>query len=135
MIDSYKRSRKIWESLNNTDRLLVSPRGNYVDSDKILYRKVLTVNNEDVGFVDIYKHMPFSNSGFVLIAVKDNHRGKGYAETLLKDAINDSKELNIKKLIYRCEKTNLPSIELAKKCGFTPTKVVSINYCEFCYNL
>lgn len=111
---SYQVSRKIYEKLSEKDKILVSPRGNFVDSPNLLYR----YNDINKGFVEVYKYNNRDDIGFISIAVVPEARGQGIGVLLARKAINGCKIKGIKKLIWRCEIDNIASVKLAERAGF-----------------
>ena len=134
----YKRARKIWEACNEKERLFISPRsGNYIDSDRILYREVLVDrNNNDIGFIDIYPYNSSIANGFIVLAVHPNYRGKGYGKALLDKAVEYGKRSGMKKLYYRCDIANKSSIIMVEKYGkFKRSNTNAKSYCSFVLDL
>jgi len=112
--NSYSAARKIWESLPENERLLVSPRGNYVDSPNLIKRVV--INGK--GFADAYKYNGKDDIAFTVVAISPNCRGQGLSKQLITRLENDLKRKGVKKIIHRAEKTNNASIGLAKSLGY-----------------
>ncbi len=52
------------------------------------------------------------------IAVKEKHRGKGYAKQIIKDIIQLAKSENVKVLTLEVRQSNLPAINLYQSFGF-----------------
>ena len=51
----YERAKAIYDSLTDQEKQFVSPRGKFVDSDKILFREIIQNDEkQDVGFIDVY---------------------------------------------------------------------------------
>lgn len=117
-IPSYKVSKAIYDKLSDSDKLLVSPRGRFIDSPNLLYRW----NDINKGFVEVYKYNSHEDIGFISIAVVPEIRGQGVGVLLAKNAINGCKSKGMKELIWRCEVTNLASSRLAEKAGFKLAK-------------
>ena len=117
----YKEAKVVYDSLSEKDKQLCSPRGKYVDSSNIAYRYVHKINNHPVGFIDCYKYNHSNHSAFIILAVNPAYRGNGIGKLMLKKAEYNCKLLGFQKLIYRVEKENIPSFNLAKKNGYTLT--------------
>ena len=112
--NSYSAARKIWESLPENERLLVSPRGNYVDSPNLIKRVV--INGK--GFADAYKYNGKDDIAFTVVAISPNCRGQGLSKQLITRLENELKRKGVKKIIHRAERTNNASIGLAKSLGY-----------------
>ena len=51
----YERAKAIYDSLSDQEKYWVTPRGKFVDSDKILFREIIQNDEgQDVGFIDVY---------------------------------------------------------------------------------
>ena len=138
-MNNYKRAKAIYNLLTNEEKKLISPSDDYKNTNNLLYRYILNLDNNksfynDVGFVDIYQFLPFKTTGFIILAIKPEFRKQGYGKLLLDNAIKASKNLGLKKLIYRCDINNLPSITLAKSYGLT-LSTKGKEYYSFYYQL
>ena len=111
--NTYKDSVKIYNQLPNYEKVLVAPRGRFVNSPALLVR----VSN-NTGFCKITKYQNNPEIGFVTIAVSPKYRHQGVSDKLLNEAIKKSKEKGITKLIYTLKIDNIPSKKLAKRNGF-----------------
>ena len=107
--DTYKQSLDIYNKLSNREKDLVAPRGRFADSPNIAVR-VSTYK----GFCEVYT-MDEDDTGFITIAVLPKYRGQSVSDKLLQEAIKRSKEYGLKKLRYKVDKSNKPSIDLAKR--------------------
>lgn len=117
--NKYKYAKIVYNNLSDEEKLLVSPRGHFVDSDKILYRYIEFDNKKPVGFIDVYKYNGTSNTtGFIVLAVIPSHRGSHIGAYLIYKAIDSCKRLGLKKLIYRVDNSNTHSILIAERTGF-----------------
>lgn len=110
--DTYKQSLDIYNKLSNREKDLVAPRGRFVDSPNIAVR-VSTYK----GFCEVYT-MDEDDIGFITIEVLPKYRGQSVSDELLHEAIKRSKEYGLKKLRYKMDKSNKPSMDLAKQNGF-----------------
>ena len=112
----YERAKAIYDSLSDQEKHWVTPRGKFVDSDKILFREVMQ-NDEgkDVGFIDVYDFNNDKQTGFIVIAVHPNFRSQGYSRKLRTSAIENCKKLGVRKLLYGCHIENTVSLEAIKK--------------------
>ena len=112
--NTYKDSLPVHDSLPDNEKVLVAPRGRFVDSPALLVR----ISNKK-GFCEIYKFNGDPSIGFITIAVSPKYRHMGIADKLLNEAIRKAKKKGVNKLIYRVEKTNNPSKIIAVRNGFT----------------
>ena len=112
--NTYKDSLSVYDSLPDNEKVLVAPRGRFVDSPALLIR----ISNKK-GFCEIYKFNGDPSIGFITIAVSPKYRHMGIADKLLNEAIRKAKKKGVTKLIYRVEKTNNPSKIIAVRNGFT----------------
>lgn len=112
--NTYKDSLSVYDSLPDNEKVLVAPRGRFVDSPALLIR----ISNKQ-GFCEIYKFNGDPSIGFITIAVSPKYRHMGIADKLLNEAIRKAKKKGVNKLIYRVEKTNNPSKIVAVRNGFT----------------
>ena len=112
--NTYKDSLSVYDSLQDNEKILVAPRGRFVDSPALLIR----ISNKK-GFCEIYKFNGDPSIGFITIAVSPKYRHMGIADKLLNEAIRKAKKKGVNKLIYRVEKTNNPSKIIAVRNGFT----------------
>ena len=112
--NTYKDSLSVYDSLPDNEKVLVAPRGRFVDSPALLIR----ISNKK-GFCEIYKFNGDPSIGFITIAVSPKYRHMGIADKLLNEAIRKAKKKGVTKLIYRVEKNNNPSKIIAVRNGFT----------------
>jgi ribosomal protein S18 acetylase RimI-like enzyme len=79
--------------------------------------KVLREKDTFVGFIAYYKKKP--QEGFILfVAVKEEFRGKRYAEKLIHYAINDMKEQGVKSVWLITRLSNARAQALYRRLGF-----------------
>jgi len=79
--------------------------------------KVLREKNAFVGFIAYYKKKP--TEGFILfVAVKEEFRGKRYAEQLMKCAMDDLKSQGARSVWLITRLSNLRAQALYKRLGF-----------------
>jgi ribosomal protein S18 acetylase RimI-like enzyme len=79
--------------------------------------KVLREKGAFVGFIAYYKKKP--QEGFILfVAVKEEFRGKRYAEKLMDHAMDDLKSQNVRSLWLITRLSNLRAQALYKRLGF-----------------
>ena len=112
----YERAKAIYDSLSDQEKHWVTPRGKFVDSDKILFREIMQ-NDEgkDVGFIDVYDFNNDKQTGFIVMAVHPDFRSQGYSRKLRTSAIENCKKIGIRKLLYGCHIENTSSLEAIKK--------------------
>ena len=112
----YKRVKAIFDSLSDEEKKFVSPRNEFVDSDKILFREVMqNGKGQDVGFIDVYEFNNNKQIGFIVMAVHPDFRGQGYSRKLRTSAIENCKKLRMSKLIYRVDVSNGDSLRSIKR--------------------
>ena len=112
----YERAKAIYDSLSDQEKHWVSPRGKFVDSDKILFREIMQ-NDEgkDVGFIDVYDFNNDKQTGFIVTAVHPDFRSQGYSRKLRTSAIENCKKIGVRELLYGCHIENTGSLEAIKK--------------------
>ena len=112
----YGRAKAIYDSLSDQEKHWVTPRGKFVDSDKILFREIMQ-NDEgkDVGFIDVYDFNNDKQTGFIVMAVHPDFRSQGYSRKLRTSAIENCKKIGVRKLLYGCHIENTSSLEAIKK--------------------
>ena len=106
-------------SLNEKDRRWFHT-GNCPDNS--IGRYILKdFNDNKIGFVDILSLMTSrgksKNIAYVVYAIKENFRGRGYSKTLLEKAINIAKENHFKELQYWVDNSNLISKKAVQSSG------------------
>lgn len=110
-------------------------RGQRVDSEYVIYRKVEYNDNIPIAFIDVYLMPKYENTGLIVIAVSKDARGKGIGKELVKGAINSLKSnKDIDRLRWKVDSNNKISINMAESLGFElseTTKKEKIYY----YNL
>ena len=134
--DKYSKDiHKIIDSLSEEESNHIG-NGYWVDSNHVIYRKVEYIDNEPVGFIDIYRLPKFDKRiGLVVIAVSEKARGKGIGRKLVNEAIFTCKEnKDVYKLRWKADSDNTASINMAKSLGF---KLIDENKNEkiFMYDL
>ena len=82
-----------------------------------MHIKVLRTDNEFVGFVAYYKKIG-SEWKFNFIAVRDEFRGKGYAQKLMQYALDDMKRLGAKHITLVTRTSNTSAQKLYTRMGF-----------------
>lgn len=93
--------------------------GYWVDSDRVIYRKIKYLDKEPVAFIDVYLLPKYKRTGLIIIATTKESRGKGIAKSLVNSAISNLKNnKEIDSLRWLADYDNLPSINLAKSLGF-----------------
>lgn len=112
----YKRAKAIYNSLTDQEKHWVSPRGEFIDSDKILFREIMqSEKGQDAGFIDVYEFNNDKKIGFIVMAVHPDFRSQGYARRLRTSAIENCKRIKMRKLIYRYDIENVDSLRSIKK--------------------
>lgn len=112
----YWRAKEIYDSLTDQEKHWVSPRGEFIDSDKILFREIMqSEKGQDAGFIDVYEFNNDKKIGFIVMAVHPDFRSQGYSRRLRTSAIENCKRFKMRKLIYRCDVENIGSLRSIKK--------------------
>lgn len=117
---SFSDVKAIYDSLPEEQKLLVSPRGRFVDSPNLQLR---VLNGDKTGFAEAYKLKGGpKDSAFVTLAVSPDAQGAGRGKELLQQLIARARASKIKKLIYRLDNKNEASRALVKKFVESPSK-------------
>lgn len=120
-IASFADVKSIYDSLPEEQKLLVSPRGRFVDSPNLQLR---VLNGDKTGFAEAYKLKGGpKDSAFVTLAVSPEAQGKGVGKEVLQQLIARAKAMRIKKLIYRLASENDASRALVRKFVDKPSKI------------
>lgn len=80
----------------------------------VVYRK--TINNS--AFIEVYKDNSHPGEGAIVIGAAPDARGKGYTDSLIKDASRECPKLGITRLCWKCDFKNKHSYNLALRNGF-----------------
>lgn len=107
------------------DDLLHICNGTFKRSPYTKYRSCILIERECVGFVEVY-NLPNEEYEFIVIAIVPEYRGKGYSYLLLDKMFKEYK--NKYPYLWRCDKDNLNSINLAKKYNFTLMNETNTKY-------
>lgn len=126
---SFDDVKKVFNSLNDSDKRELST-GEYKDlGNNLLVRKVSRKNEDPVAFIEIFKDPDHDKkTGFIALACSPEHRGKGYTKELLYGAIRDAKRKGLNTLIWETSKDNIASQKLAKEFGFRQSFETSEDY-------
>ena len=73
----------------------------------------------------MYKTDYGDNIASIAIDVHPDYRGQGVGKKLVNDAKKNMDKLKVDRLEWYCEKSNKPSVALAKSCGFNIDKNLS----------
>lgn len=115
MPNDFNKVLKIYNSLPKEQQLLVAPRGRFVDSPNLLYRRLA---NKDKGFVELYKLPSEENKAFLTVAVSPDAQGKGIGKKLVQKAIEEAKlRRDIESIIYKVDNGNVASSKLGASVG------------------
>ena len=115
MSNNFNKVLKIYNSLPKEQQLLVAPRGRFVDSPNLLYRRLA---NKDKGFVELYKLPSEKNRAFLTVAVSPDAQGKGIGKQLVQKAIEEAKLMrDIESIIYKVDNGNVASAKLGASVG------------------
>ncbi len=108
---------------------------------KIFY--VILFEGKVVGYCIYYLKPALSFKGFqkkaviCAITTDKNYRGRGFAEKLLRESIEEMKLNGISSILLYVNTSNHPAIRLYKKLGFQKTKELRniCGYRELCYEM
>ena len=114
---------KICSHLSSDEIKKISFYDTYRDSDFVIKRVIKYVSGEPAGFLDVYQFPSKPEIAQITIAVSDQFRGMGIADTMVKEVINsDLHSTHGFKLYYwTAHPGNEASINLARKNGFKDT--------------
>ena len=111
-------------SLSKEDLLHIC-NGTFKCSPYTKYRLCLIIDEKRVGFVEVY-NLPDEEYEFIVIAISNEYRGKGYSYILLDKLFNEYK--NKYPYLWRCDKDNMKSINLANKYNFVKINETETKY-------
>jgi len=110
--------KKVVDSLSEKELNYICS-GTFKDSPFVKYRDIHYENGEPVGFIDIYVNPESKNKGSIVIAVKEDARGKGIAKNLISKALKKTSSIkDLEVLEWKADNTNKESIALAQYFGF-----------------
>ena len=112
--NDFKNVEDVVNKLSKKDLLHIC-NGSFKNSPYTKYRSCLIINNESVGFIEIY-NLPGEEYEFIVIAINPDYRRKGYSQILLDKMFEEYK--NNYPYLWRCDKDNTKSIKLAVKNNF-----------------
>lgn len=108
----------IYNSLSKQEQLYISPKGKFIDSPNVVYRRVYYVNNKVAAFAELYdsSKLPGGIDGdvFFSLAVNPKYRGKGLGKSCLYDALDWFDASDFKSFTYRVDQANIASVKLAE---------------------
>ena len=132
--NNYIGCRKIYESLSEQEKKWF---GTYSDGEEyIVSRKMIEVDGEPAGFCEVGDCglIPGGIIGecIVYVAVAPKYRRRGIGFTLVHEVVKSFKENGFSSLVYRVNKNNVASINLAESCGLVslPQSMVDENIRE-----
>ena len=113
--DTYQQVLDIYNSLPEKEQKYIAPRGKFVDSPNLVYRKVM----DNKGFAELYDIA--NGKAFITLAVRPEAQGKGIGKALLEDAIRAAKaNKDIKSIVYKADNSNTASHKLINRLA-SPT--------------
>lgn len=114
---------KICSHLSGDEIKKISFYDTYRDSDFVIKRVIKYVGGEPAGFLDVYQFPSKPEIAQITIAVSDQFRGMGIADTMVKEVINSDLHLThgFKLYYWTAHPGNEASINLARKNGFKDT--------------
>ena len=91
----------------------------YPDDVNVIYRKIYKENGNNVGFLDLYQNSYDKElkRAYVVIGVKEEYRGKGYARKMMNEMMNTVSNSDLICINYNAYIENIASNELAKSYG------------------
>lgn len=116
----YQLCLSVIDQLTPQEKKWVMPNGRFVNSPRLIYRQVITVSNEPdrgAAFLDLYPYND-SKTAFLVYAVAPQFQRKGLGTMMVCNAIVWCAKNGYTKMMWRCDKDNLPSLNNAKKFGF-----------------
>ena len=132
--NNYNGCRKIYESLSEQEKKWF---GVYSDGEEyVVSRKMIEVDGEPAGFCEVGDCglIPGGIIGecIVYVAVAPKYRRRGIGFTLVHEVVKSFKENGFSSLVYRVNKNNVASINLAESCGLVslPQSMVDENIRE-----
>ena len=120
----FKDVESVINRLSKEDLLHIC-NGTFKCSPYTKYRLCILIEGECVGFTEVY-NLPNEEYEFIVIAIVPEYRGKGYSYLLLDKMFKEYK--NKYPYLWRCDKDNLNSINLAKKYNFTLMNETNTKY-------
>lgn len=122
--DTYQQVLDIYNSLPEKEQKYIAPRGKFVDSPNLVYRKVM----DNKGFAELYDMA--NGKAFITLAVRPEAQGKGLGKALLVDAIRAAKaNKDIKSIVYKADNSNTASHKLIS--GLTSPTVSGNDFTEW----
>ena len=124
--EKYLDGYSIYKELNDKEKNYIG--SHFIESPFVVYRKVIyNDQSKAIGYIELidiekikkFNDIYLSNSLFLTIMVHPEYRRFGIGKILIESAINWFKQQNeFDKIVYRVNRDNEKSINLAKKCGF-----------------
>ena len=114
---------EIYDTLSEYEKTQLGDRDNLIN-EYTLSCNVARKDRNPVGFSsletipDEYKNEKVKEL-CIICAIKPNYRGTGVGEYLIREAVNDFLKADYDQIIWNCDKKNIASEKLAKKCGFS----------------
>ena len=115
---SHKNVQDFYNSYPKSDKHYGIKHKNY---EKTIYRNMVPKK----GVIEMYKTDYGDNIASIAIDVHPDYRGQGVGKKLVNDAKKNMDKLKVDRLEWYCEKSNKPSVALAKSCGFNIDKNLS----------
>ena len=104
--NDYEDVEKVVIKLSEKDLLFIC-NGTFRRSPYTKYRLCLIIDNESIGFIEVY-NLPDEEYEFIVIAISPKYRGKGYSYILLDKMFEEYN--NRYPYLWRCDKDNNYSI-------------------------
>lgn len=87
----------------------------------------IDLHGEVVGYV-MYSWPSSLSASITKLAVKENHRGKGHGEALLKAAIEKCRTRNVHRISLHVDPLRIPAMRLYQKLGFQVDSLIKSYY-------
>lgn len=114
--NNFENAKNVVSKLSRKELLYICNGSFEKESPYTKYRLCLIIDNESIGFTEIY-NLPGEKYEFIVIAIAPKYRGKCYSHILLDKMFKEYK--NKYPYLWRCDKDNYNSINLAKKYEFS----------------
>lgn len=121
--DNKKDLAEIYDTLTEYEKTQLGDRDSLVNTYTLCFH-IARKDGNPIGF-SLLKTLPDEHKNEkvkelrIICAIKPNYRGTGVGEYLIREAVNDFLKADYDQIIWNCDKKNIASEKLAKKCGFS----------------
>lgn len=119
-IAPFAYAKSVYLQLSAHDKRLVNPRGSFIDSPHIAYRRAILDNDRmkmPMGFLEGYIFEDAPDTMIIVYAVAPAYRNRGIAVQLI-DGVKQYAFKQKLKLLARVEHENIRSRDILLKSGF-----------------